>query len=203
MKKVSLLFMMVFAIATVFGQKALRTDAYNDLRKGKLDQALLNIEPTISDPSTMNDPKTWFYRGNIYLQIYKSENPEFKALDPNALTKSYDSYQKLLELDTKKEFYTEAIQNLLIISEELYNEGVNNFTSEKYDDALFSFEKAVELNKSFGNVDTLAYFNAALSAENAKNFPKAQARSSSQAHPIRPERGRKARPRAGRSADCP
>lgn len=80
----------------------MRTTAFNDLRKGQLDKAMQNIEPTISDPSTMNDPKTWFYRGNIYLQIHMSENPEYKSLDANALTKAYESYKRLLELDTKR-----------------------------------------------------------------------------------------------------
>ena len=67
MKKSSLILLIFFAVSAIYGQKALRTTAYNDLRKGNLDKALTNIEPTISDPTTMSDPKTWFYRGNIYL----------------------------------------------------------------------------------------------------------------------------------------
>lgn len=167
---------MMFAVTIAFGQKAMRTTAFNDLRKGQLDKAMQNIEPTISDPSTMNDPKTWFYRGNIYLKIHMSENPEYKNLDPEALSKAYDSYKKLLELDTKKEFYTEAIQNIFIISEQLYNQGVTHFSAvpPDFNKALISFEKAVDVNASYGNIDTLAIFNAGLSAENAKNFPKAK-----------------------------
>lgn len=173
MKRISLLITMMLAVNFLFAQKPMRTDAFNNLRKGKLDKALQYIEPTIKDPSTMDDPKTWLYRGNIYLQIYRSDNPDYKNLDPDALNKAYESYQKLLELDTRKEYYTDAIQNLLVISEELYNQGVNQFTSKEFDQATKSFEKAVELNKSFGAIDTLAYFNAALSAENAGNLPKA------------------------------
>lgn len=174
MKKLSLILLTVFAVTAVFGQKQLRTSAYNDLRKGQLDEAMKNIEPTISDPSTMNDPKTWFYRGNIYLQIHMSENPEYKKLDPNALDKAYESYKKLLELDTKKEFYTEAIQNIFVISEQLYNDGVKYFSASEFDKALTSFEKSIDVNATYGNVDTLAIFNAGLSAENAKNHEKAK-----------------------------
>lgn len=173
MKRISLLITLILAVNILFAQKAMRTDAFNNLRKGKLDKALSNIEPTIKDPSTMEDPKTWLYRGNIYLQIYRSDNPEYKSLDPDALNKAYESYQKLLELDTKKEYYTEALQNMLVIGEELYNQGVQQYSSKEFDQATQSFEKAVELNKSFGAIDTLAYFNAALSAENAGNLPKA------------------------------
>ncbi len=174
MKKLSLLFLIALTVTSVFGQKSLRTTAYNDLRKGQLDKALQNIEPTISDATTMNDPKTWFYRGNIYLQIHMSENPEYKNLDPDALTKAYESYKKLLELDTKKEFYTEAIQNIFVISEQLYNQGVKHFSASEFDGALVSFEKAIDVSATYGNVDTLAIFNAGLSAENAKNWAKAK-----------------------------
>jgi tetratricopeptide (TPR) repeat protein len=174
MKKLSLILLTVFAVTAVFGQKQLRTSAYNDLRKGQLDEAMKNIEPTISDPSTMNDPKTWFYRGNIYLQIHMSENPEYKKLDPNALDKAYESYKKLLEIDTKKEFYTEAIQNIFVISEQLYNDGVKYFSASEFDKALTSFEKSIDVNATYGNIDTLAIFNAGLSAENAKNHEKAK-----------------------------
>lgn len=181
MKKLSLIFLAFITATTLFGQKALRTTAFNDLRKGQLDKAMQNIEPTISDASTMSDPKTWFYRGNIYLQIHMSTNPEYKNLDPNALDKSYESYKKLLELDTKKEYYTEAIQNIFVISEQLYNQGVNHFklgdslnSTAEFDKALVSFERAVDVNATYGSVDTLAIFNAGLSADKANNFAKAK-----------------------------
>jgi tetratricopeptide (TPR) repeat protein len=202
MKKLSLIFLALITVSAVFGQKSLRTTAYNDLRKGQLDKAMQNIEPTISDPTTMSDPKTWFYRGNIYLQIHMSTNPAYKNLDPDALNKAYESYKKLLELDTKKEYYTEAIQNIFVISEQLYNQGVNHFKNgdslssnsefakanadfakaksdstkaiADFSKALLSFERAVEVNATYGNVDTLAIFNAGLSADKAENFPKAK-----------------------------
>jgi len=174
MKKLSLIFLTVFTVTAVFGQKALRTTAYNNLRKGELDKAMQNIEPTISDPSTSADPKTWFYRGNIYLQIHMSDKPEYKNLDPNALTKAYESYKKLLELDTKKEFYTEAIQNIFVISEQLYNQGVKYFGAGEFDKSTNSFEEAVDVNATYGNIDTLAIFNAGLAAENGKNWEKAK-----------------------------
>jgi tetratricopeptide (TPR) repeat protein len=130
-----------------------------------------------------------------------STNPAYKSLDPEALDKAYVSYKKLLELDTKKEYYTEAIQNIFVISEQLYNQGVNHFkngdslssnadlakakadlTKAKSDSlkaiadfskAMLSFERAVEVNATYGNVDTLAIFNAGLSADKAENFAKA------------------------------
>ena len=60
MKKVTLLLTAILFVTVAFGQKALRTTAFNNLRKGELDKAMQNIEPTILDASTMSDPKTWF-----------------------------------------------------------------------------------------------------------------------------------------------
>lgn len=163
-------------VTATFGQKRSVQDAFNNLRKGNLDKAMENIEPTIADGSTMNDAKTWFYRGNIYLQIHMSDKPEYKALDKNALNKAYESYQKTLELDTRKDYYTETIQNLFIISEQFYNEGVGEFTKDppNFTAAYNYFINSVEVNESFGSIDTLAMFNAALSAENAKDFANAR-----------------------------
>ncbi len=173
MKKLTVFFILLFAIGAASAQKAARTDAFNYLRKGQLDKALKSIEPTIADATTMNDPKTWFYRGNIYLQIHMSDKPEYKSLDPDALNKAYQSYQEMLKIDTKKEYYTEVIQNLLVISEQLYNQGVEEFKNTNYSKALEYFEGAADVSISYGSVDTLAIFNAGLSAENAANYPKA------------------------------
>lgn len=173
MKKLSVIFILLFAIGTAFGQKENVKEANSNLKKGQLDKALQSIEPAISDASTMNDPKTWFYRGNIYLQIHMSDKPEYKSLDPNAISKAYESYDKMLELDQKKQYYTEALQNLLIVSEQLYNQGVEQFTSENFSAAVESFEKAAKVNETFGNTDTLSLFNAGLAAENANDNAKA------------------------------
>lgn len=173
MKKLTVFFILLFAIGAASAQKTARTDAFNYLRKGQLDKALKSIEPTIADATTMNDPKTWFYRGNIYLQIHMSDKPEYKSLDTDALGKAYKSYQHMLELDTKKEYYTEVIQNLLVISEQLYNQGVEEFKKTDYNKALEYFESAADVSSTYGSVDTLAIFNAGLSAENAANYPKA------------------------------
>lgn len=187
MKKLTLVFILLFAMGSAFSQKALRTTAFNHLRKGQLDKALQSIEPTIADASTMNEAKTWFYRGNIYLQIHMSDKPEYKNLDANALQKAYESYKRMQELDTKNEFKTEAIQNLLVISEQLYNQGAFGFKEglelkqqkdtvnsiPKFVQSLASFERAIEVSSSFGLVDTTAILNAGLAAENAMNFPKA------------------------------
>lgn len=179
MKKLTVVFILMFAMGSAFGQKALRTTAFNYHRKGQLDKALQSIEPTISDPTTSSDPKTWFYRGNIYLGIHMSADPNYKGLDKDALNKAFTSYQKMMELDTKKEYMTEALQNLLIISEQLNIEGTNEFLKKEpekpdYKRALSYFEQAIDVSKTFNSIDTAAYYNASISALYGENYDKAK-----------------------------
>lgn len=172
MKKLIILLVMVFAVTIVSAQKAKRTSAFNYLKSGKLDKAKENIDPCITNEATAMDSKTWFYRGNIYLQIYQSPLPAYKNLDANALQIAYDSYKKALELDTKKEYYQEITTNMMALGEQFFNKGVELYNVQKYADAQKQFEEAISVNKSFGNIDTLSYFSAALCAELAGNTDK-------------------------------
>ena len=96
MKKILILLAMVMAFGVVNAQKSKRASAFNYWNDGKLDKAKESIDLTILDPSTMNDAKTWMYRGNIYLDIHRSLQPEFKSLAPDALSIAYESYKKAL-----------------------------------------------------------------------------------------------------------
>lgn len=172
MKKTLILLTMVMAFGLVNAQKAKRTSAYNYWNDGKLDKAKEYIDPTIADPSTMSDAKTWLYRGNIYLDIHRSAKPEYKALAPDALQIAYDCYKKATELDVKKEYQPQIMVSMLSISEQLYNSGATLFQASEFTKAATDFEKAISVSQSMNNIDTMAIYGAALSYEGAKDFAK-------------------------------
>jgi tetratricopeptide (TPR) repeat protein len=172
MKKILILLTMVMAFGLVNAQKAKRTSAYNYWNDGKLDKAKEYIDPTINDPATMSDAKTWLYRGNIYLDIHRSAKPEYKALAPDALQIAYDSYKKATELDVKKEYQAQLMVSMLSISEQLYNSGATLFQASEFSKAAADFEKAISVSQSMNNIDTMAIYGAALSYEGAKDFAK-------------------------------
>lgn len=102
MKK--LLFVLVFAwtcIAT-FGQRKEVTSCWNYLKYGELDKAKESIEKAILHETTMNEYKTWWYRGNTYLAIQTTKEAKYKDMDPDAAEKSYKSYLKALALNFKE-----------------------------------------------------------------------------------------------------
>jgi len=173
MKKTLILLAMVFMILTVRGQKLNVQSAYSSYSKGYLDKALKYIEPAITDPTTKDWSKTWMYRGDIYLGIQLSKDDKYSKLDSNALQKAYDSYQKAIELDTKKEFFEGMKLNLYVCGEQFYNQGVKLYSTQKYEEAMNSFDKTASINAIFKVADSLATFNAAICAEYANKNDKA------------------------------
>lgn len=152
-------------MGSVLGQTAKVVSAYNYLRNGQLDKAKEAIDPSITHEKTMGAAKTWFYRGNVYLAIQLSDDPKYQGLSTQALEIAHESYAKAVELDQKKEYAGEIQDRFLIISEQFYNRGVTGYNNQTFAQAAQDFIKAKDINASFGRIDTLSIFNAALCSE--------------------------------------
>lgn len=168
MKRIIILtFGLLFSLMS-FGQSNLVLSAFNYLKTQKLDKALECIEPTIVHPKTMGDPKTWLYRGNIYLAIALTEDENYKKLVVNPLDSAYKSYQKSIEID--KDFIApagnppKAELGLYIIGEQYYNKGVELFNMQNWVESKEYFERTRKINSIFGVKDSLATYNATLCA---------------------------------------
>lgn len=82
----------IVAAGSLFGQTKERTSAYMFNKNGQYDKAREAIDKAIVHEKTINDPKTWMYRGIIYLNIVFSE--QYSSLDPQALEKSLESFKR-------------------------------------------------------------------------------------------------------------
>jgi tetratricopeptide (TPR) repeat protein len=165
MKRFALLMILAISCTVVFGQRNNRTSAFNELRNGRLDRAKEYIDKTVQHEQTIQDARSWFYRGNIYLSIHMSENPEYKALDDNALDVALESYIKAQEYDEKKEYYTDILTNLFVISEQYYNLGVTSYNENDYKAAMNAFKQSLDVTIEMGSLDTMAMYNVGLTAE--------------------------------------
>ncbi|MEJ5301989.1 MAG: tetratricopeptide repeat protein [Bacteroidales bacterium] len=170
MKRIILLFFLAGMFVYAQGQSAKRTTAFNYLKNGKLDKALENIEPTLTHEKTMNEAKTWFYRGNIYLQIGLTENPEYKKLSDNPFQVALESYKKALTLEGANEFKLDILQNMNVIAEGFYTQGVSKFNEQNYLGAAHEFDRAAMVKSELGVFDTAATFNAGLCAEFGQDY---------------------------------
>jgi Tfp pilus assembly protein PilF len=150
-----------------------RTTAYNYMNEGKLDRALENIEVCITHEKTMLDDKTWRYRGQIMAMIASSTEEEYKNLVSFPLKEAINSYSKARELDTKGVYEKEDQQNIVILQQQANYFGGQRFGEENFQSAYKHFKLAEEAALGLGAIDTVAIYNAGLSAERAKMYPEA------------------------------
>jgi tetratricopeptide (TPR) repeat protein len=171
MKRTILALLILVSATVVLGQTNKRTSAYNYWRYGKLDQAKQAIDEAAQNEKTIMDPKTWFYRGNIYYDIAISKDSNYRELDPDPFEVAFKSYQKAKELDTKGEYKDDIQKFTIAVGEGYYNVGVVNYNDKNFKDAAKNFEQSYNVSQSVGRIDTTALFNAAVSASQA-NEPK-------------------------------
>ena len=164
MKKFAFILVLVASFTIAFGQKNVRQTASNYLKDGKLDKAMEAINQCVLDPSTAQDAKSWFLRGNIYLELSNTKDEKFKTLDPNPLLKALESYKKAIEFDTKKEYYEDIVAKLNWQRNNYYNTAVENYNSKLYKDAMMNFGKGAEVMELANVADTISILNAATCA---------------------------------------
>ncbi|HKJ79373.1 MAG TPA: tetratricopeptide repeat protein [Prolixibacteraceae bacterium] len=185
MKKTSILLVLVFAVFAAFAQKGKVSSAQNLKDSGELKEALETIEMTI-DPAneksgkTIDWPRTWEVRGEIYQAIFQSDDTSVKSLVDDPLTKALESYKKALELDEKDKFSKNIKIKLTLLINDLTNQAVQGFNNEDYEMALKSFEQILDVEDmdlikqdSPDAVDTVIIFNTALAAYNSEQYDKA------------------------------
>ncbi len=169
MKKYLLTALMLIVSVSMYAQSQKVQTAIIAQRTGDLEKAKTAIDEAVQHPKTINDAKAWYYRGDIYLQL--NGNPQYAGTD--MLKASLESFKKCLEYDKKKD-YTDEINNskLRLVTGNLYNRGVEEFTQKQYAASLATFEVLM------GNVgpefDTAVYFNAALAADKLKDLNKSK-----------------------------
>ncbi len=188
MKKLAI-FVVLTLIGTLgFSQSNKVVSAYNYHKSGKLDKAKEAIDEATINPKTMSEAKTWFYRGNIYIDIYRSDNPDYKKLDPDALNTAYEAYKKATELDTKGVYKEDINRFMPIIGQSYFNEGANKYNQgmtamnekdtvqaiKEFKVSETSFENAYTIYKESGIVDTATIYYVSIAAELAKDYDKAK-----------------------------
>ncbi len=70
MKRLSFIIILAFIVKLVAAQAPVVASAYNYLKSGMPEKAKVEIDKAILHESTKGEAKTWFYRGNIYLQLF-------------------------------------------------------------------------------------------------------------------------------------
>jgi tetratricopeptide (TPR) repeat protein len=201
MKKVMLLFAAVLFILSSFAQDLKVVAAYNYYRDEMPDKAKEAIDDAIKHESTMNEAKTWFYRGNVYLQLDHIANyidPLQKGMKEDDLLRIFGEAKKIRrakEYDNGSKYYfqydlivylqDDSVMHWEYPNEEKYQkiiEGINPLEI-----AYESYQKAIKLDED-QNLAVInmvpsnpmqgltavgqRYFNTGVDNYNRKNYEK-------------------------------
>lgn len=181
MKRILFLLLMLSTVVA-FAQKQAKPNinkALNSWKEGKLSEAKEIIDAATTYEKTMNDGKTWYYRGLIYSTIDTTSNEQFKSLDPNPLKVAVESFAKAKSLGKAGTDYFIQDANALPQTQTTQLELLANYYLDK---GLRAFQddadnaKSLELLKKSKSVfesgvltpyrnDTLAYYVEALVAQ--------------------------------------
>ena len=156
-----------------FAQNSAVTSAYSYMTDGDYDKAREYIDQAITHEKTMGKEKTWRYRGDIYTGIATSEDSLMRASVPNAIQIAMESYDKAAELDEKNAYEAERKMSMAQLNAAALNNGIAAFNAKDFERDSLLFEAAATAAGKLGAVDTTAYYNAALSADQAGNYDRA------------------------------
>lgn len=187
MKKFAFILTLFIFASTAFSQNSKVVSAYNYHNAGKLDKAKKAIDEAIVNEKTIGDAKAWFYRGNIYVDIYRSADENYKNLDPDALNVAYESYNKAIELDDKNKYKDDILKFMPVLGEAYYNDGANKYNDgmqsaatdsaasvASFQKSVNSFENAYEIYSQSGINDTATIYYISVASELAHDYPKAK-----------------------------
>jgi len=174
MKKVAILLSLSMLIGLgAYAQKNKRTSAYMYNKNQQYDKAKEAIDEAINNEKTMNDAKTWMYRGEIYYNIAASQDSAVRALAPDAKDVAFESLKKAKQLDEKNSFEGELELYFVNLTNLYYQQGSNDFGTAQYGDAIKSFEKAFQIAQLDNRFDTIAAFNIGMAGVLSDNPDKA------------------------------
>ena len=175
-KLLVLLVLNLTIIANVFSQKSDDlTNLINDIKKVKLVDAKQIADKLENKKDYIENPEFWLYKALLYHTIYETPTNELHNKIPDAIEIAYDSYKKALKYDTEKTYNSQIFRALGYLTNQFMHYGLEQFNSGNYEKSLIAFENTIELN-SMPEImfnDTIAYYNAALSAEKLKKYDKA------------------------------
>lgn len=137
-KYLSILACFVLGGKVVQGQESLNT-AFKMLQRGSLDSAKAVIDKAAVDTVTGKQAQTWYLRGFIYKEIYKSR--ESDNVKSPARVEAVNSMKKSLELDTSKANRDANIPTLKYFASKYYNDAVTTMDTSQYKMAIESYEK--------------------------------------------------------------
>lgn len=107
-------------------------------QKTELDSAKKYVDLAVLDEGLATQAKTWYYRGYIYKDLYKTKEKE-NAVSPYRLI-SIASFEKMMTLEGKGTYLSNANKMVQFQASTLYNDAARLLDAENYTSAELNFE---------------------------------------------------------------
>jgi tetratricopeptide (TPR) repeat protein len=170
--KLYILSVLLFIAACLQAQPHVLRQAIDDYKNGDLVKAREAIDQASQNTETAAEPKTWYYKGIIYKDIYKAK--EMDNHSSEARTNAVNAFIKCISLG-HSEYHEESAKSLKYLASTMYNDAARDMNTEQYHTALINFENYLESESKINPamVDTIAIFHAGYSAYMDHNYDKA------------------------------
>jgi tetratricopeptide (TPR) repeat protein len=134
-----------------------------------LDKAKEEIDQAVLHDKTKGEPKAWYYKGVIYMDLLHSPKPELKSLSADPLKEAYEAFNNSQKLDVSKgEYYKLSDGKLKEMWADVINKGIEDYEAEQSKSAIVNFEMAQKIQPE----DTTAYIYASYAAESLEDNEK-------------------------------
>ena len=140
-KRIYILLIVSMLTSSMFGQFIGRDHLSVSLfymQKSELDSAKKYIDLAVLDEGLSKSAKTWYYKGYIYKDLYKTKEKTNKV-SPLRL-ESIAAFEKMLSIDGKEEFLESTTKILKYESSTLYNDAARMLDPENYKLAESNYE---------------------------------------------------------------
>ena len=161
-------------------QKSRVISANNLLESENYQEAKEAIDLAVINPKTADWPRTYLVKG-LLCQVafeagFEKEDEKKTKLYPDQLYLAYDSYEKALELDTKKRIHSSVETQYYELANSFQKLGQRHYLRREYNQALKAFELALKVSESpliSVKIDTSLIYNTAMAAYESKSWDKA------------------------------
>ena len=173
-----MLMLIAVSVSAQKKQKPNINKALKSLQDGQLAEAKQMIDDATTYEKTMNDGKTWYYRGLIYAAIDTTSNSAFKSLAEDPFNTAMESFAKADELGKSgSEYFTSdptsvipvtKTQQMGLLANHYLNRGAALYQADSLGEAMENFEKTQAVLPD----DTIAYFYAGIVANSMEDHDK-------------------------------
>lgn len=166
MKKLISIVIFCLMITGVHAQNSAVNKASQFKDNGELMKAKEQIDLAVVHEKTIDKPKTWFTKGEVYELIALSKDPEYNDLKDEALTESVSAYQKARAMDEGGNYDGLSAIKIDNMWGAMINNGAETYNQEKYDSAVYYFEKSSLIKPE----DTTAYYYGGIAAQQGEMY---------------------------------